>query len=88
MITVLVVPSSVGVMATLFQFVVPMPVVFSWRVKPVEGDGHDIATLFVVVIRIANDGAYTNSNSHALRPYVPTRSSDGTGVESKASEVH
>ena len=41
----------------MLQFTVAMPLVFSWSVKPVEGDGQDTATVFVVVRRMLNSGA-------------------------------
>ena len=53
---VLVVPSSEGVATTLLQFTVAMPLVFCWSVKPVEGDGQDTATVFVVVRATVSDG--------------------------------
>ena len=54
--TVLVVPLSEGEVTTLLQFTVAMPLVFCCKVKPVEGDGHERDTVFVVVRATVSDG--------------------------------
>ena len=54
--TVLVVPSSEGVVRTLLQLAVAMPLVFCCNVKPREGDSQDRANVFVVVRAIVRDG--------------------------------
>ena len=54
--TFLVVPSSKGVVTTLLQFTVAMPLVFCCKVKPGEGEGQERATVFVVVRATVSDG--------------------------------
>ena len=54
--TFLVVPSSKGVVTTLLQFTVARPLVFCCKVKPVEGEGQETATLFAVVRATVGDG--------------------------------
>ena len=54
--TVRVVPSSEGVATTLLQFTVARPLVFCCNVKPVEGEGQERATVFVVVRATVSDG--------------------------------
>ena len=54
--TVLVVLSSNGAVRTLLQFTVAKPLVFSSNKKPVEGDGQETASVFVVVRATVSDG--------------------------------
>ena len=54
--TVFIVPSSKGAVRTLLQFTVVMPLVFCCNVKPVEGDGQETATVFVVVRATVSKG--------------------------------
>jgi hypothetical protein len=56
--TVLVVPSSVGVVPTGVQFGVATSV-FCCNVKSVEGEGQDTANVFVVVRTIVSNGTLT-----------------------------
>lgn len=58
MVTVRVEPSSVGVAPTLLQCPERMSSVFCCNTKPVEGDGHEITTVFVVVRKMASRGAH------------------------------
>jgi hypothetical protein len=53
--TVLVVPSSIGAVPTAVQSLVPT-FVFCCKVKPVEGESQDTATVFVVVQAMVSDG--------------------------------
>ena len=55
-INVLVVPLSVGRMRTLLQFTAVMPLVFCCNVNPVDGDGQETTTVFVVVRATVSDG--------------------------------
>jgi hypothetical protein len=58
-LTVLVVPLSVGVVTTLLQFGVAMLLVFCCNVKPVEGEGQEMATVFGAARSIFNNGTTT-----------------------------
>jgi len=53
-------PSSWIVPETLLQLPALMPLVFSWSGKPVESEGQEKATVFVVVSRMASDGTRLN----------------------------
>ena len=53
----LIVPLSVGEVATLLQFTEATLFVFCCNVKPVEGDGHETIAVFVGVMVMASNGA-------------------------------
>jgi len=48
---------SAGMLRTLLQFTVAMPLLFCCNVKAVQGDGQEMATVFVVVRAMVSDGA-------------------------------
>ena len=52
----LIVPLSVGVVATLLQFTLLTPFVFCCKLKPVEGEGQETKAVFVAVSLMLNKG--------------------------------
>lgn len=67
----LVVPLSEAAGA-LLQFTVPMPLVFTCRTNPVDGDGHDTSAVFELVIEIDSNGepAVGTTDSKLQKPPV------------------
>lgn len=54
---VLVVPLAAGGAMMLLQFTGPTPFVFTWKLKPAEGEGSETATMFVAVRAILSSEA-------------------------------
>lgn len=52
----LIVPLSIGVPTTLLQFSVLIPLEFSCKVKPDEGEGQETMAVFVLVSEIESSG--------------------------------
>jgi hypothetical protein len=65
------VPLSFAVAVTLLQFAEPNRLVFCWRTNPVEGEGHEITTVFVIVRLMLSEGGGAGAGGTLNRYAVP-----------------